>query len=157
MSFRVLGLDPAPFVPLYRMSDEALLARGARRVRVGADGGVPDRIELRDVPEGGTALLLNYEHQPADTPFRARHAIYVREGAMAARVVEGRLPGVMRRRLLSLRAFDAAGIMVDADVVDGSAGAARIETMLGAPAVEYLHVHYARPGCFAARVERLAG
>ncbi|WP_133478623.1 DUF1203 domain-containing protein [Cognatilysobacter segetis] len=156
MSFRILGLDPAPFLPLYGLDDAALQARGARRVRVGPDGGVPDRVELRDLADGETALLLNFVHQPADTPFRASHAIYVREGATAARSVDGRVPAVMARRLLSLRAFDAGGMMVDADVVEGTAAAGRIVAMLDAPAVDYLHAHYARPGCFAARVERLA-
>lgn len=156
MPFRVLGLDPAPFVHLYGLEDDALRARGVHRIRVGAEGGVPDRVELRDLAEGESALLLNYEHHPAASPFRASHAIYVREGAMQARVVEGRLPGVMARRLLSLRAFDAAGMMIDADVVDGTAADARIVAMLDRQAVDYLHVHYARPGCFAARVERVS-
>src|SRR5690349_7928381 len=106
MPFRV-RLDPTPFAALYGLPDDQLAARGARRVRVGPDGGVPDRVELRDVAPGESALLVNHLHQPADTPYRACHAVYLREGAMRPRIIDGRLPRVMTRRLLSLRAFDA--------------------------------------------------
>ncbi|MFV3456565.1 DUF1203 domain-containing protein, partial [Mycobacterium tuberculosis] len=37
-----------------------------------------------EVDIGDAAILLNYEHQPADTPYRSRHAIFVREGAQQA-------------------------------------------------------------------------
>jgi hypothetical protein len=156
MSFRVTGLDPSPFVALYGLADDRLRARGARRVQVDATRGVPDRVELRDLEPGEVALLVNHLHQPADTPYRASHAIYVREGATAARCVDGRLPTVMAVRLLSLRAFDAAHMMVDADVVHGAVAAPRIDAMLADPRVAYLHAHYAKPGCYAARIDRLA-
>lgn len=154
MSFRVIGLDPSPFVDLYGLPDDALAARCARRVRVGAEGGVPDRVELRDLTEGETALLVHHVHQPAATPYRASHAVYVLEGARTPRVVEGRLPTVMRRRLLSLRGFDAEHMMVEADVVEGVTAHERVERMLADARIAYVHAHYARPGCYAARIER---
>ncbi|GAB6197163.1 DUF1203 domain-containing protein [Lysobacter xanthus] len=153
MDFRVVGLDPAPFLPLYGLDDAALAAHRARRVRVPAHGGVPERVELRDMRPGETALLINHLHQPADSPYRASHAVYVREGATRPRVVEGRLPGVMARRLLSLRGFDGEGMIVDADVVQGCDATPRLVAMLGDARVDYVHAHYARPGCFAARIE----
>lgn len=154
MSFRVVGLDPAPFAHLYGMPDAALAARRARRITVDASPGVPDRASLRDLPVGATALLVHHVHQPADSPFHASHAVHVEEGATCARIVEGRLPRVMRRRLLSLRAFDGEGMLVDADVVEGEVAMPMIERMLAAPRVDVLHAHFARPGCFAARIER---
>ena len=154
MTFRVIGLDPSPFLPLFDLPDHALAAHMARRVRVGPEGGVPDRVELRDLAEGETALLVHHVHQPAATPFRASHAVYVREGAREARVVEGRVPAVLMRRLLSLRAFDAEGMMVDADVVEGTVAQSWLERMLGDARVACVHAHFARPGCFAARIER---
>ncbi|WP_133498768.1 DUF1203 domain-containing protein [Cognatilysobacter terrigena] len=156
MTFRIYGLDPSPFVSLYGLSDEELASRGARRVVVGPDGGVPDRVELRDLREGEIALLVNHTHQPANTPYRASHAVYVLEGATSARTVDGAVPEVMRRRLLSLRAFDAEHMMIEADVVDGADADARLAGMFADARVAYIHVHYARPGCFAARVERIA-
>jgi hypothetical protein len=154
MSFRVTGLDPAPFVPLYGLSDAELAARGVRRYQVDAHPGFPDRVELRDLMPGETALLLNYEHQSADTPYRSRHAIFVREGAAQAFTAVDTLPEVIRVRPISLRAFDAAGEMVDADLADGAALVPVIERFLARDDVAYCHAHYAKRGCYAARIER---
>ena len=139
-------------MPLYGLSEEALAARRARRVLV--DGpGFPERIEMRDAQRGETLLLVNYEHQDADTPYRSSHAIYVREGATKA--WSGNiLPEVMRRRLLSLRGFSAEGMMVEADVAEGADAEPMIARIFGNAAVSYIHAHYARPGCYAARIDR---
>ncbi len=154
MPFRINGLKPDAFIPLYGLSDAELASRGVLRKKVDADPGFPDRIELRDIPVGGHALLLNYTHQPADTPFRATHAIFVREGATEAYDRTDDVPDVMRRRLLSVRAFDAAGMMIAADVTEGAALEHLIARLFADPAAAYLHAHYARQGCFAARIDR---
>ena len=119
MTYIVRGLSPAPFAHLYGLGDDALAAAGARRYVVDAQPGFPDRVGLVDLAPGETALLLNFVHQPADTPFRASHAIFVREGGGAVAESRGALPEMLRRRMLSIRAFDAAGMMVDAALVDG--------------------------------------
>ncbi|WP_315760341.1 DUF1203 domain-containing protein [Sphingomonas sp. Y38-1Y] len=154
MSFRVLGLDLAPFIPLYGLSDAELSARGVRRVIADASPGYPDRIEVRDLAIGETALLLNYTHQPADTAYRASHAIFVREGALEALDVVDTIPPAIAARPISLRAFDAAGEMVNGELCDGARLAPLIEAWLAREAVAYLHAHYARRGCYAARIER---
>ena len=82
--------------------------------------GFPERIEMRDAMPGETLLLVNFEHQPANTPYRSSHAVYVREGA-TERWSGDHVPEVMRKRLLSLRGFSSDGSMIDADVVDGQA------------------------------------
>lgn len=152
MTFTVSGLSPEPFRPLYGLSDDELAERRARRVVV--DGtGFPERIEMRDAQAGETLLLVNFEHQPADTPYRSSHAVYVREGA-TERWSGDHLPEVMRKRLLSLRGFSADGSMIDADVVEGGDAEPVIERLLGDPTVAYIHAHYARPGCYAARIDR---
>jgi hypothetical protein len=78
----------------------------------------------------------------------------VREFADEAHMAVNEIPPVLRRRLLSLRAFNKDGMLVDADVVDGSDVESLIERMFAKPGVDYLHVHNAKPGCFAARVDR---
>ncbi|MFO1425675.1 MAG: DUF1203 domain-containing protein [Steroidobacteraceae bacterium] len=103
MNFRIRGLDPAPFLPLYGLDDAALRRRRARRCIVDAPHAYPERIELRDAEPGETLLLLNYEHQSADTPYRAAHAIYVREGASVPHEYCNEVPEVMQRRPISLR------------------------------------------------------
>ena len=152
MNYTVHGLSPDPFTPLYGLTDDELAKRRTRRVVV--DGpGFPERVELRDAEPGETLLLVNFEHQSADTPYRSSHAIYVREGAAEAWSGD-LLPEVMRKRLLSLRGFSADGMMVDADVVEGREAEPVIERLFADPAVAYIHAHYARPGCYAARIDR---
>lgn len=153
--FRITGLDPAPFLDLAGLSDSALAERGV--VRMISNGtGFPCRISLEDAAAGERMLLLNFEHQPAPTPFRSRHAIFVREGEGRRFDRTGEIPGQLRRRLLSIRAFDAAHMMIDADVTPGETAAPVIERLLDQPATEYLHIHFAGRGCYAARAERPA-
>lgn len=154
MSFRIQGLSPAPFVDLYGRPEAELTERGALRYVVDKNPGFPDRVELRDASPGETVLLVNHVSQPADTPYRASHAIFVREGATEAYDEVGVVPDVFRPRLLSLRAFDAVGMMVDADLVEGAQVEGLIRRLLEDAKVEYIHAHYAQRGCYAARISR---
>jgi hypothetical protein len=154
MTFQISALPSAPFAPLFALSDEALAAKGGVRRVADRAPGFPCRVSLRDAAPGETVLLVHYEHHPVRSPFRASHAIYVREGAAQAHPEPGEVPEMLRSRLLSVRAFDGAGMLVDADVVEGRALDAAIERLLGAAQADYLHVHFARPGCFAVRVDR---
>ena len=154
MSFRIRGLDPDPFRHLNGLSDAGLASLGARRCVADAKPGFPDRIEVRDLEVGETAILLNYEHLPVDTPYRSRHAIFVREGASQACDVVDEIPDVLGLRTISLRAFSEAGEMVDADLAEGRDLPPLIERFLARPEVAYLHAHYARRGCYAALVTR---
>ncbi len=154
MNFRIQGLPPGLFTPLFGQPDEALRRSGAERIVVAQSPGYPDRITLDDVPVGQTVLLLNHVHQPEDTPFRASHAIYVRERAPAAFDAVNVVPPALQRRLIALRAFDHRHHMIDADIAPGADLPALIRRMLADPAAGYLHAHYAKWGCFAARVDR---
>ncbi len=154
MNFRISGLDAEPFRHLYGLPDEALAAAGARRVVVDAKPGFPERIELRDLELGETAILLNFVHQPAQTPYRASHAIFIREGAERRYVGVGEVPEVIRVRPISLRAFSAGGEMIDADLVEGRQIEAVIGRFFSNGEVDYLHAHYAKRGCYAARIDR---
>lgn len=154
MTFRITGLSPEPFQPLYGLSDAELAVRGVKRYVVDKKPGFPDRIEMRDAEQGETVLLLNHVCQPADTPYRASHAIFVREGAVQAYDAVGQVPEVMRTRLLSLRAYAADGMMLDADVVEGTHIEPVIERLFANPDVSYIHAHNAKPGCYSGRIDR---
>lgn len=154
MSFRIKGLSSDPFRSLYGLSDEALAAQGVTRHVVDAKPGFPDRVEVRDAEPGETVLLLNYTHQPADNPYHASHAIFVREGAEAAYDRVDEIPAAMSARVISLRAFDVQNLMVAADLSEGRELEGLIERMLADPQVAYIQAHYAKPGCYAARIER---
>lgn len=154
MDFRIKGLPAAEFGHLFGLAEARLHEMGVQRTKMAAPHSAPDRIWLRDAEVGETVLLLNYEHQPAPSPYRSRHAIYVIEGEQRTFDQVNTVPEVMRRRLLSLRAFDAQGTMVDADVVDGREVEPLIERLLANPQAAYVHAHYAKRGCYAARIER---
>jgi hypothetical protein len=154
-SFRLRGLDPAPFLPLFGASESVLAAAGAVRVRVRPGQAAPDRVSLRDVAAGRDALLINHEHQDGDTPYRARHAIYVEEGASQAFDAVDTLPPALLGRQLSLRAFSATHWLLDAALAVGDDNLkALISRQFDNSAVAYLQLHFAAPGCYAARVER---
>lgn len=157
MSFRMLGLDPAPFRHLYGLSDEELKAASAVRYRVDQPDAFPDRVELADAKVGETVLLVNHMHQPADTPYKSSHAIFVREGALERRELVDEVPNSLRIRPLSLRAFDAEHMMVAGQLVDGAEAAQAIETMLARPKIRYIQAHFARRGCYAAHIEPIRG
>ncbi len=153
MSFQISALPAAPFAHLFELSDAELAAQLARRIVVDKHPGVPCRVSLRDVAVGETVVLVHYEHLPVDSPFRASYAIYVSR-ADRARPAPNEVPDVLRTRLLAVRAFDAAGMLVDADVCDGVALEPVIARMLAPTNAQYLHVHFAKPGCYAARIDR---
>jgi len=153
MSFRISGLSPEPFRPLFDLPDEALQRIGARRVYAD-EPRLPCRVSMAHAELGEELLLVNHAHQPANTPYRAAHAIYVRKVADRAFESVDAVPEVLTSRLLAVRAFDAGHMMIDADVCEGVATAAMFDRFLADPRASYLQVHYARRGCYAARVER---
>ena len=155
MSFRIAGLDAAPFRRFYGLTDDELQSFGVRRLIADSKPGFPDRIELRDVEQGEALLLLNYLHQPAETPYRASHAIFVREWAETPYQAVDETPEVLWTRPISLRAFDELGEMIDAGLTGGGDLTAPIERLLANPAAAYIHAHYAKRGCYAALIDRV--
>ena len=153
MSFRVSGLDPNLFTGLHGLSDVALAAEGVQRVHVDQKPNAPCRISLDDAAVGETVLLLNYDHQPADTPYRQQGPIFVRETTARFEGIDV-IPPALARRPLSLRGFDADHMMIEADLVEGADAAQLIERFFASPDVAYIHAHYAKRGCFAARFDR---
>ena len=154
MSYVVSGLPLEDFQPLFGLDEAALAARGVIRQVVKAKPGSPCRITLVDAKPGETVLLLNHEHQSAATPYRSAHAIFVREAAtQTARLVD-QLPEVLTSRLISVRAFDTEGMMVDGHVLPGAELESLVLRWLERPQVAYLHAHNAGRGCFAAKIER---
>ena len=119
MGFQVVGLPSSLFTPLYGLSEKELAERGIEVKIADAPKGFPCRVSLQDAPVGARMLLLNFEHQPASTPYRSRHAIFVQDGAQEAHPGVNEVPEVLASRTLSVRAFDSAGQMLDALVVNG--------------------------------------
>jgi Protein of unknown function (DUF1203) len=154
MSFRITGLPAEDFAPLFDLSDADLVARGAvRRVAEQRTPGTPCRISLTDAHAGEELLLVNYEHHPVDSPYRMRFAVFVRKGEERYDAVD-QVPEQLRLRTLAVRSFDKDAMMVERELVDGRELEGAIARLFADERAAYLHVHFAAPGCYAARVDR---
>jgi hypothetical protein len=155
MPFTIRGLPVEQFRPYFRAPSDELARHNIVRVTAGETGFYPCRVLLEDARPGETLLLLNHEYLPVESPYRGRHAIFVNEAASAPRTFVGEVPDILRtRKLISLRAFDGAGMMIDADVVRGADVEATVRRLFEDARAEYLHAHNVARGCFAARIDR---
>ena len=154
MAYRITGLPVAPFEPLFGLSEAALAERGALRVTADRRPGFPCRVTLEDAEPGETLILVNHVSQGAPTPYRASHAIFVREGAPAPATYVDETPPVFADRTLSLRGFDDAGMMLGASLALPGEAEANIRALFEMPGIVAIHAHNAARGCFVARIER---
>ena len=152
MHFRIKGLPAEPFEPLFAMPDWALEKHGAVR-RIADKAGYPCRISLTDAAAGDELILTNYEHHAVASPYRMRFAIYVRKGEQTFDAVDA-VPEQLRTRALAVRGFDAGGMMTSCELIDGCKLEDAMGRLLANPRAAYLHIHFAAPGCYAARVDR---
>jgi len=151
MTYRITGLDPEPFRPLFALSDEELETRGMRRMTV-TDSGFPCRVSLVDRPLGDEVILLNHVSHDVANPYRSSHAIFVADAEQADFV--DRVPPVFEPRVLSLRGFDEDGMMADALVTQPGEADAGIRKLFDNPKIATIHAHNAARGCFSAKIER---
>ncbi len=152
-TYRVKGLDPAPFKPLFGLSDEELESRGIVRMTVSSPT-FPCRVSLTDRALGETVLLLNHVSHDVANPYRATHAIFVTEGEEQAAEYVDQVPPVFEKRVLSLRGFDSEGMMADAILTQPGESDAGIRKLFANPEIETIHAHNATRGCFSAKIER---
>jgi len=154
MTFRILALPAEPFAHLAALDDAALAERDIRRMTVLESPGTPCRVSLDDAAVGETVHLLPWTHLAGATPYRASGPIFVRAGAGTAEPMPGVVPDMIARRLLSVRAYDAEGMMVTAEVLEGHALARHLDDLFADARVRDAHLHFARQGCFGARAVR---
>ncbi len=154
MTYHIKGLDPAGFAHFFGLSDIELAAQGGVRMIADSRPGFPCRVSLDDVEDGAAVLLLNHVSHESDNPYRASHAIFVGEQSAVAGRFHDEVPPALDRRILSLRAFDANGMMTDAALARPGEADATIRRLLGDRQVDHIDAHNATRGCFAARIER---
>ena len=154
MDFRLTGLPAEHFSHLFMCSDAELAKIGAvRSIADARTPGYPCRVSLTDSQAGDELLLVNYEHHPVQSPYRMRFAIYVRRGETTYDGIN-QVPDQLRLRTLAVRAYDDNAMMQGWELVDGRDLEGAIDRLLANPRAAYLHIHFAAPGCYAARVER---
>jgi hypothetical protein len=151
MNFRIRGLEAEQFSHLFALPDAELAAHGA--VRKVADGPSPCRVSLTDATPGEEVILVNYEHHAVASPYRMRFAIYVRQGEKTFDAIDA-VPDQLRRRTLAVRGFDDTGMMTGWELIEGIWLEEAIERQFANAGAQYLHVHFAAPGYYAAKVER---
>jgi hypothetical protein len=154
MTYRITGLDPAPYRPLFGLSDEELSKRGIVRMIVDEKPSYPCRVSLTDRDIGERVLLLNHLSHDVANPYRASHAIFVTEGATEVGEYVDEVPPVFEPRVLSLRGFDKDGVMADAILTQPGEADAGIRKLFENPEIETIHAHNAARGCFSAKIER---
>lgn len=154
MSYRITGLPPQEFAHLLGANDEVLAGHNAVRMTVDSKPGAPCRITLKDADPGETVILVNHVSHDVTNPYRATHAIFVRDKATEVGHYIDEIPPVFRPRVLSMRGFDADGMMVDALITQPGEAEQGIRTLFDNTGIAYIHTHNATRGCFAAKVER---
>ena len=154
MTFKISALQAGQFSKFLCMTDFELEQRGARRLIADAKPGFSCRVSLREAEIGETVLLLNFFHHDHNTPYRSSHAIFVCENAQQAEPLVNTIPDVFKNRLISVRGFNEANDMVMADVVEGSGLSDVMNGFFDIKDIAYLHLHNAKQGCYAARVDR---
>ncbi len=82
-----------------------------------------------------------------------RFDIFVRKNDKTFDAID-RVPEQLRKRMLAVRAFDADAMMIGHELIAGETLESAIERRLADPRAAYLHVHFAAPGCYAARIDR---
>ncbi len=153
MSYIVRGLDPARFSPLFDLPDEELAERGIVRMIVDKKPSYPCRVSLSDRDFGERVLLINHLSHDVTNPYRSSHAIFVADVDQSAEYVDS-IPPVFETRMLSLRGFDADGMMVDALIAQPGEADAGIRKLFDDPSIKTIHAHNAARGCFSAKIER---
>jgi hypothetical protein len=156
MTYRIAGLDPAPFAELFDLSDAELAARNAARVTATSNRGFPCRVSLEDAQAGDELILLNHTSHDVATPYRSSYAVYVRKDAARCEFVDA-TPPVFEGRPLGLRGFDAGGTLRDARLALPGQADTKIRELFAQDEIAYIHAHNAAHGCFAAKVERHEG
>ena len=128
-----------------------------RPIVVDQESSFPCRVCLEDARPGEEVLLFSYRPLDRPAPHQTLGPVYVHRAPCTPFRPSARLPEVLRRRLVAFRAYDRdAEELIDCDVLEGAALEARLHTVLRNRSVERIHVHFARPGCFACAVERSA-
>jgi len=115
----------------------------------------PCRRCLHDATPGERLALTSYDPFLVRSPYAGEGPVFVHaDGCERFAGEPGALSEQVGGRVLSVRAYDADAMLTEATVLAGERFRERAEELLEDPEVEFLHVHFAGPGCFAFRVDR---
>ncbi len=131
--------------------------RGAEIRRVeGRAGGAPCRHCLRTTEEGEPVLLASYDLPAPRGVYWTPSPIFLHAEPCPRFEAVGEVAPIIRRSLVSVRAYDAEDMcLYDLGVVaEGAEAGGPIARALADPRTAFVNIHTARPGCLLCRVER---
>lgn len=153
-------------IPFRLIPLDTSVAEGLRARRADAEGNAlqpqvadepnafPCRHCLRDAEPGEPMLLASYSPFQTQNTYREIGPVFVHADRCARHADERAIPDQLRRRLLALRGYDRNQILLAGEVVPGAEVEGAIERLLSRADVAWIHVRFAKPGCFACRIER---
>lgn len=133
---------------------ELTIGEAAVRLTVDEPNSYPCRRCLTDAEVGEQALLISYDPFLADSVYRGEGPIFIHAENCKAFGGEPAVPEQLRSRLLSLRAYDGHQMMSASEVIEGRDLEVTVDRLFADETVAFIHAHNARPGCFAARIDR---
>ncbi len=154
MNFKLKSLSDTEFNYLFDLENAELSKIGAKRMTVDEFPGFPCRVSLKDAEIGEEVILLHYNYHKTASPYKASGPIFIRKVAKTANLNINEVPVMFNHRLLSIRGFDKNGNMKDAVVIEGKRLNEQLIHFFEKSAIEYVHIHNAKPGCFNCEVIR---
>ena len=153
-NFQITALNYDDYAYLFDLNDEELAESNAVRQIVSENPGFPCRVSLQDGRIGEEVILFTFDHMETNSPYQSRGPIYIRKNAIRAKLRINEVPLLLRHRILSLRAYDEKGMMIDARTIEGKIFSEIIQDIFTNIYVSYIHIHNAGPGCYNCRVDR---
>ncbi len=152
--FRITAISENGYTYLFELNKEQLCVMGALLIRVDENPGYPCRVSLQDVEVGEEVILFPYEHHKTVSPYRAKGPVYIRKNAKEASLKVNEIPKMLEHRLLSLRVYNAQGMMIDARTMEGKELRVAITSIFQNKKAAYIQVHNASPGCYNCQINR---
>lgn len=152
--FIIVGIKNK-FNNFFDLSEEELSSIGAVKKIVDEKPGYPCRVSLEDVEIGEEVVLFPFQHHETNSPYQARGPIFIGKNAKGPDVGVNEIPKMLLHRLLSLRAYDKNGMMIDAKTVEGEELRNSITTIFKNSEACYIQIHNSSPGCYNCQVNRI--
>ena len=148
-------ISPIPAERLEAMNNAGIDDAGERfEPFVAEEDGAPLRCCLRDARAGERLALIAYRPEGTAGAYREIGPVFVHADSCEGYAERGAYPAGFRDRRQIFRAYDDAGRIADALLVEGANAEQFIEQLLARPDVATVHSRNALYGCYMFAVDR---
>ena len=154
IDFQINGLERLQFLSYFNMSESDLVDAGAYLFQSDECPCYPCRVSLVDAEIGEQVLALSYNHLNVSGPYNASGPIFIRTNATECRPEVNEVPEMLRHRQLSVRGYNDAHLMIEADAAEGRQLEKVLTRQFSNQDVNLIQIHNAGPGCFNCSVIR---